>query len=338
MDGRIEDSSRRTYKSALNALSMFMALCNEAVDFNPPLHTYGDAAELSTYFEEYFMDFATWLRLDKGVAHDTARQYHRTVIRQIELTFGTNPKHGREWRRLKMHWDALEKHRPSEHRARLPFTKAIISSCLQPLTTIYGAAPSATQTLLRVVWTRWLLSFFLVCRWSCLEHVKRADVKFTDTAIVINISKHKTYRYSRRIFNQKVLPLPSLHNPHPLSPSTAMANMMQHQSTGDPGAPLFVLSDGTELRYPAFLKCQRLLLTLAGHDPLLFGTHSSRDGGATLHLACPSSSGYLTSCQGFWLSLKSMRGYTKPTEASLIRGQLEMLAVERERPCIVAGT
>ena len=323
-----------------------MVATNETIDFDPPLRFIGEARAASREFENFFVEFATYMKTDhpRHVNVKTVQQYERDVRNHFRISFGIDIQHGRPWSRLKAHYRALATLYPDKHRVRLPLTKAILHDMKDGLDKLWDKLDRPARIFMLTCWTRNLLDFYLVCRWSCLQGVPKSAVTFSATAINISIDKHKTSKHVQHIFTHKVLPRPDPADGDKYCPSKALVRLLtltRHNTarTGPPNPPLFELADGSELGYYEFQSCTKFLIQLTGRSPDEYDTHSGRGGGSTLHLSCPSSNSYLTACQGFWTQNKSMRPYTQPTETAMLRVLCEMKQARNHeyRPLISAG-
>ena len=73
----------------------------------------------------------------------------------------------------------------------------------------------------------------------------------------------------------------------------------------------------------------RELCKLAGLDPVSYGTHSCRIGGATCALDTPHVSQLVVKAAGYWKAIRSTELYTKPTLAQMKQVQRHMTTCTR---------
>ena len=113
------------------------------------------------------------------------------------------------------------------------------------------------------------------------RHLRRQDVSFRPTGVIIKIRWSKTIQFHERELN---LPLPRIPG-NVLCPTQAVYKCFQMSPNADPSGPAFMI-DNNPLTIHRFLQIIQHALTSSGYNSKSFGGHSFRRGGATWAYHC----------------------------------------------------
>ena len=175
-----------------------------------------------------------------------------------------------------------------------------------------------------------LICFQTVSRFSDIIRCDVSDLQNCTHHMVLAIRMHKTKAYTGDRFTKKILA-------HPESPTTPLAcslsaslALRDYLRLHPPPArlaptPLFRSTGGRRWTYNDALLSFRRLLRAASMDPMSYGLHSPRIGGATCALLDADGNELLVRTMGFWLG-ESVRRYCRPSKQRILAIQRRMIA------------
>ena len=183
-----------------------------------------------------------------------------------------------------------------------------------------------------------LVMFQAVSRFGDLKDVKRSDIVREGDLVTIKIDKHKTsHHMTGQVFDTKFITVPKKVNRtnKNLSAALALNEYLKEDPLDSSVTPLknqylFRTKDGKQLVYRQQLKALRSVLTQIGKDPMCYGMHSPRIGGATCAMVSSGGNEFIVKQMGFWKG-KSVQLYSRPTVELICEIQQGMMSTEVTR-------
>jgi integrase len=272
--------------------------------------------------ERQLMGFMLYAAEQGGVAPKTAYQYARIVTVTTRKITGVDLEQ-RQFRDMALLHSRLKVLFPHKVRTRLPRVQ-------QDYIRMWQASDSRNQSA-KLIKAFTLTQFQAVCRFADLHDVRRDDITFEDGVIVITIKEHKTsHHVGGQVFDTKyiTMPYPVDELAHNLSAGLAILIYLNSDPNYE-DVPLhdqflFRTHDGKQLKYKQQLARLRQVLETVGMDPLRYGLHSPRIGGATCALVSSGGNEFIVKQMGFWKGA-SVRQYARPTTALIAQIQRGMM-------------
>ena len=283
---------------------------------------YASTIEMCRKAEQQLMGFMLYAVEQGGVAPKTAYQYARIVTVTTRKITGVDLEQ-RQFRDMALLHSRLKVLFPHKVRTRMPLVQQDYIRMWQALD---GRNLSA-----KLFKAFTLTQFQAVCRFADLHDVRRDDITFEDGVIVITIKEHKTsHHVGGQVFDTKyiTMPYPVDELAHNLSAGLAILNYLNSDPNYE-DVPLhdqflFRTHDGKQLKYKQQLARLRKVLETVGMDPLRYGLHSPRIGGATCALVSSGGNEFIVKQMGFWKGA-SVRRYARPTTALIAQIQRGMM-------------
>ena len=257
-----------------------------------------------------------------GVAPKTAYQYARTVtvttrkITEVDLE-------QRQFRDLTLLHSRLKVLFPHKVRTRLPLVQ-------QDYIRMWQALDSRNQSA-KLFKAFTLTQFQAVCRFADLHEVRRDEIAFEEGVIVITIKEHKTsHHVGGQVFDTKYITMPSPVDElaRNLSAGLAIVDYLKkdphYEDVPLHDQFLFRTPDGKQLKYKHQLARLRQVLETVCMEPLKYGLHNPRIGGATCALVSSGGNEFIVTQMGFRKGA-SVRQYARPTTVLIAQIQRGMM-------------
>ena len=324
--------TRDQYKSAMNKYFKYclVEVCHpsmvEGAQFD-----YDGTMRMCRMVELRMMGFMYWATTEGGIKPKTAYQYARTVAVSERKQSGIDLEQ-REWKNLKLLYSRLQAKYPHKVRTRLPLVQ-------QDYITMWRVL--GRETRVSRMFKAFILTMFqAVCRFSDLKDVRRSDISKRDGVIKITIREHKTSHHTGgQVFDTKYLTMPEKVSKLTFNLSAGLAledyiRLDPFESASEPLRDqfLFRTEDKKALDYDQQLRWLRKLLKATGKDPMLYGLHSPRIGGATCAMMSSGGNEFVVKQMGFWKG-KSVRLYARPTSELIVGIQRGMMQTASTTLC-----
>ena len=302
----------------------------QPVHFSPNLDSESSLFVSSMDSMRVFGGFMAYMVEVRGVTPETAEGYKRNIVTHIKSKIGYCIKLGQDWGWLELVLNGLKKLHPHKKKRRDPMTPQILMKIRMHMD--FGNHEDRTY------WAVALYLMFGVSRkgdnlpetrtsFDNKHHVARRDLEFrgsgSDAYVVVARTEDKTSRLGGDFAGK---PFPC--GDGPLCTYAAISDMLRLdplvKGELDADTPLFRHADRSPVTGPQLLIWLRGALAKVGENPMHYGTHSLRIGGATIAMTCPGASEYTVKMMGYWAG-DSIRLYTRPTRDAILTLGKEMM-------------
>lgn len=273
--------------------------------------------------ENQLMGFMLYMVECRGTLPHTARQYVGDIA-QILIKQGMQDPYIECMKSLKALEGRLKVLYPHTVKKRLPLVQQDLMAMWSVMTTTTTVG-ARFKAMVLVMWQT-------VSRFDDIVNIKRSDLVEHDDHFVLLIGKHKMSYITGQRFTQKMVakPLfPGATESQLLSAAVALTDYLRLDPTLPIQKPakeyLFRGLDRKQMSYAPMLVQFRRVLAAAGYNPLNYGLHSPRIGGATCALGSSGGNEFITKQMGFWAS-NSVRLYCRPTHSLIVDIQRAMVA------------